>query len=148
MEINAPNSALIISMPVLQEGRAMPASHVGNVQGPARKSMLRWWQDYAKPSTFFDFGIYSKGELKRADSADLLERRIEALSLEPSEIVDPLMFRELQQRCLKCAARDQCALDFADEFADPAWQYWRNYCPNAAILTMLSTFQSCSRAHK
>ena len=126
----------------------MSASHYGNAQGPTRNIVLRWWQTLNKPCAFFDFGRCSEGELKRTDSPDLLECRMEALCLEPNEVVDPLTFRQLQQRCAKCESRGQCALDLADEFADPAWQYWRNYCPNAATLAMLSTLQGCSRAHK
>src|ERR1700682_3658556 len=84
------------------------------------------------------------------DPISLLERRMEALSLDPDELthIEPLMVRELQHRCVKCEKRGQCALDLADEFADPGWQSWRDYCPNAAALSMLSTFQSCSKVYK
>ena len=84
------------------------------------------------------------------DPISLLERRMEALSLNPDEVahIEPLTIRELQHRCVKCEKRGQCALDLADEFADPGWQSWRNYCPNAATLSMLSTFQSCSKVYK
>ena len=79
-------------------------------------------------------------------------RKAEALSskLNPDEVayIEPLTVRELQQRCVKCKKPGQCALDLADEFADPGWQSWRDYCPNAAALTMLSTFQSCSKVCK
>jgi len=84
------------------------------------------------------------------DPISLLERRMEALSLNPDEVahMEPLTIRELRHRCVKCEKRGQCALDLADEFADPGWQSWRNYCPNAATLSMLSTFQSCSKVYK
>jgi hypothetical protein len=77
-----------------------------------------------------------------------MERRMEALSLNPDKVahMEPLKVRELQHCCVRCAKREQCALDLADRFADPDWQCWRDYCPNAATLTMLSTFQSCSPA--
>jgi hypothetical protein len=86
----------------------------------------------------------------RPDPISLLERRMEALSLNPDEAahIEPLAVRELQHRCVMCAKREQCALDLADEFADPGWQSWRDYCPNAATLTMLSTFQSGSKVYK
>jgi hypothetical protein len=69
---------------------------------------------------------------------------MEALSRNPDEVahIEPLTVRELQQRCVRCEKRGQCALDLADEFADPEWQSCRNYCPNAATLSMLSTLQS------
>ena len=84
------------------------------------------------------------------DPISLLERRMEALSLNPDEVthMEPLTVRELQHRCVKCEKCGQCALDLADEFADPGWQSWRDYCPNAATLTMLSTLQSYSKVNK
>jgi hypothetical protein len=68
---------------------------------------------------------------------------MEALSLNPDEAthIEPLTVRELQHRCVKCEKRGQCALDLADEAADPRWQYRRDYCPNAATLMTLCTLQ-------
>jgi hypothetical protein len=79
------------------------------------------------------------------DPISLLERRMEALSLNRDDVthIDPLTVRELQHRCVKCEKRGQCALDLADEVADPGWQCWRDYCPNAATLMPLSTMQGC-----
>lgn len=79
------------------------------------------------------------------DPISLLERRMEALSLDPDELthIEPLRVRELRHRCVNCGKRRQCALDLADEFADPGWQYWREYCPNAATLMTLSTLRVC-----
>ena len=79
------------------------------------------------------------------DPIGLLERRMEALSLNPEEVahMGPLAVRELQHRCVKCEKRGQCALDLADEPADRGWQCWRDYCPNAATLMTLSTLQGC-----
>jgi hypothetical protein len=81
------------------------------------------------------------------DPISLLERRMEALSLNPDEVtqIEPLMVRELQHRCVRCEQRGRCALDLADEFADPGWQYWRDYCPNAATLMTLCTLQGCKQ---
>jgi hypothetical protein len=79
------------------------------------------------------------------DPISLLERRMEALSLDPDEVIhiEPLTVRELRHRCVKCEKRGLCALDLADEVADSGWQYWRDYCPNAATLVTLSTLQRC-----
>ena len=117
--------------------------------------------------SFADFDVCSEYELKRRadslgipvaqlrwvssyrpDPISLLERRMAALSLNPDEVahMEPLLVRELRHHCVKCAKREQCALDLADKFADPGWQDWRDYCPNAAALAMLRTFQSCSPA--
>lgn len=76
----------------------------------------------------------------RPDPVSLLDRRMEALSLNPVEVthMTPFQVRELQHRCVMCAKREQCALDLADKFADPDWRYWRGYCPNAEALTTLA----------
>jgi hypothetical protein len=79
------------------------------------------------------------------DPIGLLERRMEALSLNPNDVthIEPLTVRELRHRCVRCEKRGQCALDLADQVADPGWQYWREYCPNAATLMTLSTLRGC-----
>ena len=133
-------------------------------------SIFKAWKDWKVAClSFADSDVCSEYELKRRahylgipvaqlrwvsryrpDPISLLERRMEALSLNPDEVahIEPRTVRELQHRCVKCEKREQCALDLADEFADFAWQSWRDYCPNAATLTMLSTFQSCSKVYK
>jgi hypothetical protein len=81
---------------------------------------------------------------RRPDPIGLLERRMEAISLNPNEVahIEPLMIRELRQRCIKCEKREKCALDLADKRIDPDGQSWRVYCPNAATLAMLSALQA------
>jgi len=133
-------------------------------------SISKAWKDWkAACLSFADSDVCSEYELKRRarylgipvaqlrwvssyspDPISLLERRMEALSLNPDEVahMEPLTVRELQHRCVRCEKYGQCALDLADKFADPAWQSWRDYCPNAATLSMLSTFQSCSKVYK
>ena len=130
-------------------------------------SIFKAWKDLKWPClSFADSDVCSEYELKRRahylgipvaqlrwvsshrpDPISLLERRMEALSLNAGEVahLEPLMVRELRHRCTRCATRERCALDLVDKSADPGWQYWRDYCPNAATLTMLSTFQSCSK---
>ncbi len=139
----------------------MPASYTHHW------SIFKAWKDCkAACLSFADSDVCSEDELKRRarylgipvaqlrwvssyrpDPISLLERRMGALSLNPDEVahMEPLTLRKLQHRCVKCVKREQCALDLADKFADQGWQCWRDYCPNAATLTMLSTFQSCSK---
>lgn len=139
----------------------MPTSH------NRHWSIFKAWNDWkAARSSFADSDVCSEDELKRRahylgvpvaqlrwvssyrpDPISLLERRMGALSLNPDEIahVWPLTLRELQHRCVTCAKREQCALDLADKFADPDWQYWQDYCPNAATLTMPSALQRWSK---
>jgi hypothetical protein len=131
--------------------------------------MFKAWKGWKGVcSSFADSDVCSEHELKRRadylgipaaqlrwvsscgpDPISLLERRMEALSLDPDKVahIEPLTIRELRQRCVKCAKLGQCALDLADEFADPGFQSWRGYCPNAATLTMLGTFESYSKAY-
>ena len=82
----------------------------------------------------------------RPDPISLLERRMETLSLELDEVahMEPLMAGELQHRCVKCEQPERCALDLADELVHPGGQLWRDYCPNAATLTMLGSLQAAS----
>ena len=133
-------------------------------------SIFKAWRDLKVAcSSFADSDVCSEYELKRRahylgipvaqlrwvssygpDPISLLERRMEALSLNPDDIaqIEPLTFRTLQQRCVKCEKSGQCALDLADELAHPGLQHWRDYCPNAATLSMLSTVQSYSKVYK
>jgi hypothetical protein len=78
----------------------------------------------------------------------LLFRRITMLRIDRDELArdDPLLFCELQGRCTLCQSRGHCARDLAHEFDDPAWQDWRDYCPNSTTLSFLGTLQDCSSA--
>jgi hypothetical protein len=128
------------------------------------RAILKAWKAWKTAwLSFADSEVCSEYELKRRahylgiplaqlrwvssygpDPIILLERRLQALALSSGDLAhtEPRMVRELQQRCVKCERSGQCALDLADEFADPGWQYWRDYCPNAAALTMLDAVQA------
>ena len=82
----------------------------------------------------------------RLDPISLLERRMEALSLKLDEVAhtEPLTARELRHRCVKCEKPEKCAWDLADELIHPGGRSWRDYCPNAATLAMLSSLQAAS----
>ncbi|RAI44261.1 hypothetical protein CH341_10160 [Rhodoplanes roseus] len=75
----------------------------------------------------------------------LLCRRMRALRLDPDELYcsEPRAFGILRRLCATCSVPGRCARDLADEFADPAWQDWRNYCPNATTLSILSALRAC-----
>jgi hypothetical protein len=74
-----------------------------------------------------------------------LRRRMAALRVDPDELArsEPAAFQELQRLCATCDSRGRCALDLADESTDPAWQAWRDYCPNATTLSVRSALQGC-----
>jgi hypothetical protein len=84
--------------------------------------------------------------------SNLLERRMVALNLDPAEVArsEPALFRSFQRLCTSCRSPMRCAQNLAEEFArdpsQPASSDWRDYCPNATTLNMLSTLQSCSPA--
>jgi hypothetical protein len=80
----------------------------------------------------------------RPDPISLLERRMETLSLRLDEVahMEPLVALELRHRCVKCEQPERCALDLADELVNPGGRPWRDYCPNAATLTMLGSLQA------
>ena len=81
-------------------------------------------------------------ESEVADSSDLLKRRMPALHINPNDLVHATGL------CARCEARGKCMRDLDDEFADPAWGDWRNYCPNATTLSLLSTLHQCDLANR
>jgi hypothetical protein len=79
-----------------------------------------------------------------------LFRRMAMLRIDRNELArdDPLLFRELQGICTLCRNKERCGRDLAHQFTDPWWFDWRDYCPNAATLGLLRTFQGIVDAHK
>jgi hypothetical protein len=129
------------------------------------RAVARWRQNRRQASDQFDLPAYSPQIVNRiarylgisaselhqiasysSDRGDLLLRRMTALHLEPGEIActERALFHELHILCVACESQGRCALDLADELADPGWQDWRDYCPNATRLSLLSALQCCS----
>jgi len=79
------------------------------------------------------------------DRTPLLIERMLVLRLDPGEVqrAEPAMFDELQALCRRCQSREECEWSLVHDAADPAWQDWRNYCPNSAKLRMLSALRGC-----
>jgi hypothetical protein len=71
----------------------------------------------------------------------LLPRRTAALGLDPEAFAgrEPMIFRELSERCGACGNSAQCEWDLMENPTDPAWQ---EYCPYAKRLVALS---NCAR---
>ena len=84
-----------------------------------------------------------------ADSSDLLKRRMRAMHLDPDDLArDPARMAGITTGlCARCEARGKCMLDLDDEFADPGWGDWRNYCPNATNLSLLRTVHQYKEGH-
>jgi len=88
-----------------------------------------------------DVGLTSADFLRVASqpggSADLLERRLAALKLDPEDIrkLSPLLLADLQRTCACCAEKKRCADDMAE---DPIAPGWESYCPNSGTLRTLT----------
>jgi len=78
------------------------------------------------------------------NAAELLNRRMAALRIDPDRVLDLFTLRDLQRLCTTCRSRKQCARDLADPSGDRAenGQDWQDYCPNAATLNMLVALDS------
>ena len=70
------------------------------------------------------------------NATDLLERRMEALGVDPiaASVAAPATFRDLQCVCSFCKTAGRCLRDLGRDPSDPAW---KDYCPNAKTLTTL-----------
>jgi len=83
-------------------------------------------------------GIAGKG------AGILLVRRMAALDLDPCELrlLDPALMRHMQRQCTVCDEREYCLQDLTSGSALQDREDWRDYCPNAFALEMLSGLQS------
>jgi hypothetical protein len=83
----------------------------------------------------------------RAEWPDLLHRRMAILGIAADDVAaaKPGLFEDMQRRCTLCTSRRQCMLDFIRTSDNPAWLGWRDYCPNAATLNMLSVLHLCAK---
>lgn len=82
---------------------------------------------------------------RQQERAGLLVRRMHALHLDPDRFAggEDSAFGELKRLCARCESRGQCERELDDEFADPGWQAWRDYCPNSTTLSMLTALHGC-----
>jgi len=127
------------------------------------KSMLAWCRGWFKRSSESDFECCGEAEIERIardvrmsvselralarkgpKAADLLQRRMAALDLDPAEVarLEPAAFRDLQRVCGMCKSHRRCARDFAHDAPLPAWE---SYCPNAETLAALSAMPWVAR---
>jgi hypothetical protein len=123
----------------------------GRNQSPLR-SMLAWCGAWFKRSSESDFGCCDQAEIERMardirmsaselravakkgpKAADLLQRRMAALDLDPKEVawLEPAAFRDMQRVCTMCKSHRQCAWDFARRAPMAKWE---RYCPNTSTL--------------
>lgn len=123
----------------------------GRNQSPLR-SMLAWCGAWFKRSSESDFGCCDQAEIERMardirmsaselravakkgpKAADLLQRRMAALDLDPKEVawLEPAAFRDMQRVCTMCKSHRRCAWDFARRAPVSTWE---RYCPNTSTL--------------
>jgi len=89
-------------------------------------------------------------EIDGNNAANLLLRRMAILSLDPSELrrLDLPLMHHMQMQCELCDNRQYCEQALTTASSGSALQDcddWRNYCPNALALDLLSGLQSRSR---
>ncbi len=97
-----------------------------------------------------DLGV-SEDELrdlatKGPHSADLLQKMLVALDVDPQAIVrkDPLVMRDLQRLCAKCADKARCGREFEK---GTAAANFHEFCPNAFTLDALFEEQHPGAKH-
>lgn len=68
-----------------------------------------------------------------ANAADLLQRRLHSLNLDPATI-DSAVMRDLQRCCSKCGSKTLCEHELDDR---PKATSWPQYCPNEQTISAL-----------
>lgn len=90
-----------------------------------------------------EFGL-SAGELRALaatgpGAADLLNKRLQALGIDPLEIATvPGLKPALERCCSMCDSKSECARDLR---TDPHSASWEQYCPNEATLSALAALK-------
>lgn len=131
---------------------------------PLLGAFAQWWQQWigaratellevprlgAGEGEYLTHDVDMSGSAFRAtgwrwpNEANLLARRTVALDLDPYELAlsEPASTRHLQSKCSLCDSRGRCLQDFERETSED----WREYCPNASLLDMLSALKGCSK---
>lgn len=136
---------------------------------PVLETFAQWWQHWigTRATKLLEVARLGAGEVEYLThdvcmsgsdlgtrvrrGPDELARRMVALDLDSYELTlsDPALFHHLQRRCMLCESRERCLRDFARETSGFGWrdcEDWREYCPNASLLDMLSALRSCSKS--
>lgn len=127
-------------------------------------AVLQWMWDQSRSNTLAQLRSCGEKEVERIardsglsasdfpplvslgpNASDLLERRMAALDLDPTEVsaIVPEAFRDLQRVCSFCQSHRRCLRDLAHD--DPAKPDWSDYCPNVETLMALDAMPWTSR---
>jgi hypothetical protein len=110
----------------------------------AASTSWQWWARHPK------VGSTDQGNTRseQPSTAGLLARRMRGLHLDPERFAssEESAFAELARLCARCESGGHCGRGLDDEFADLGWQAWRDYCPNATTLSVLTALQGCESA--
>jgi hypothetical protein len=127
------------------------------------ESILQWIWDHSRSKTLNELQSFGEKEVEGLakdagltvadfrrlaklgpNAPDLLERRMAALDLDPTEVsaIAPHTFHDLQRACSFCESQRRCLRDLA---RDPAIPAWKDYCPNAQTLMALDALPWASR---
>lgn len=67
------------------------------------------------------------------DAADLLQRRLRSLNIDPAKI-EPAVMRDLQRCCSQCGDKTLCEHELEDHHKSESWP---KYCPNEQTIEAL-----------
>ncbi len=135
----------------------MSAQPIAQRQQTPVEIVSRWWRAWtANRSAGSDFACCAEGQVEQLakdmgvsagdlralarlgpGAADLLQRRMTALKLDRSEVLqaEPGTFQDMQRVCAMCGSHKRCARDMTRNAKDSAWE---DYCSNVATLKMLN----------
>jgi hypothetical protein len=72
---------------------------------------------------------------------------LDRLGVNRDELVNaPLLICRLQNNCLRCVGKAECARSLETQLDDAGWDRWYASCTISEVLTNLGAMQNCGRA--
>jgi hypothetical protein len=122
-------------------------------------ALSSWWKRRASIAAFDQIGADEEQNVARdlgtsvaelrllagqgADSANLLQRRLLDLKIDPAA-VEPAVMRDLQRCCSQCGEKALCEHELEDR---PKSAKWPRYCPNEQTIDALKSEKDERNAH-
>jgi len=105
----------------------------------------------APPSTAAGDADVRLSDLAAAALGDirLLHRRMRLMHIRRRELArtEPAVMQQLTICCVRCGSTGECALELSEAEAGLHRGAWRNYCPNAAVLSTISVLTGTASVH-